>query len=100
MKYLVHGLLAAMSAGLCSPGYADALDDAYAAYMDAWDAAPLSVRKAVFVDDAALGYGLYVERESNAFDAGEPLVVYLEPVGYGYGSASSDDSIRIPTSVP
>lgn len=69
---------------LAAPLSADPLDDARAAYLAAWDAAPLAVRKAVFVTGPAAGYGLLEERGSNAFGIGEPIHIYLEPVGYGF----------------
>ncbi len=50
-----------------------------------WDAAPLTVRKALYIEDSS-GYGLYIERPVPAiFGPGEKILVYVEPVGYGYG---------------
>lgn len=60
----------------------EALEEAYGI---AWEAIPLTIRKQLFVSDAT-GYGLYIEREAgNVFAPGEPLVLYLEPLGFGYG---------------
>lgn len=70
-----------------SSSHAQSLDEAHAAYLEAWAAAPLAARKAVFVTGPAAGYGLQEERESNAFKAGEPIYIYLEPVGYGWQAA-------------
>ena len=54
-----------------------------------WDATPLYANKALFVK-AADGYGLYTERERGAtFAPDEPLLLYLEPVGFGYGDAGT-----------
>ncbi|MFK7838640.1 MAG: hypothetical protein AB8B60_20745 [Sulfitobacter sp.] len=50
-----------------------------------WNASPLIVQKALFAESAT-GYGLYVEREAGStFKQGEKLLIYVEPVGYGYG---------------
>lgn len=48
----------------------------------AWEATPLSFRKAIFVDEA-VGFGIYKARGAE-FKPGEPVVVYAEPVGYGW----------------
>lgn len=63
---------------------ADALEEARAAFLAAWEAAPLSVGKALLVTGPAAGYGLYEERGANAFAPDEPIHIYLEPVGYGW----------------
>lgn len=52
---------------------------------DAWKQAPLAFTSATFTEGKAKGFGQYVPRENNAFDAGEDLNVYVEPIGYGYG---------------
>lgn len=54
-----------------------------------WDAAPLSLPTALFVQSAS-GYGLYVERPEGAvFQPGEVLLVYAEVLGYGYGNTGT-----------
>lgn len=51
----------------------------------AWSESPLTVRKALFVEGSS-GYGLYVERENgNVFRKGDALLIYAEPIGFGYG---------------
>src|SRR4051812_32600582 len=42
------------------------------------------MRRALFVAKKAQGSGQFEERSSNVFKAGEPLVAYAEPVGYGW----------------
>ena len=65
---------------------AAALDRLNEAMEIAWDAAPLIVRKALYLEQKASGFGIYVERSAPAtFRPGEKLFVYVEPVGYGYG---------------
>lgn len=79
----------AAAAALCLAGAlplaADPLDDARSAFLAAWEAAPLSVRQSLFVTTPAAGYGIYEPRGSNVFSGGEPLYIYLQPMGYGWG---------------
>lgn len=50
-----------------------------------WDYGPLFVKNAIYVD-AVSGYGQFTERsQGSAFRAGEKLVIYVEPAGYGFG---------------
>ncbi|MCW2308149.1 hypothetical protein [Rhodobium gokarnense] len=65
-------------------GAAEALRDA------AWQAAPLGFTTARFVAAPAKGYGRYEPREDTTFKAGEPIAVYAEPVGYGFGRDGED----------
>ncbi len=75
--------------GLLEAGNAPAaLDRLQEAMEIAWDASPLIVRKALFVESSS-GYGLYVERSAaSTFKPGEKLLVYVEPAGYGYGRSA------------
>ena len=50
---------------------------------DFWANAPMVARNATFVSEVS-GYGLYKERDAS-FKADEPQIVYLEPLGFGYG---------------
>jgi hypothetical protein len=105
MKFLAVAAATALAALTPATLRADALDDARAAYLAAWDAAPLAVRKAVFVTAPAQGFGLYEERTSNVFGAGEPIHIYFEPVGFGWAEGEGglnrfgmDIGLRILTS--
>ncbi len=51
-----------------------------------WQTLPLGFTRVVLVaaDDKA-GYGVYTPRESNAYKPGEPIEIYVEPFGFGYG---------------
>ncbi len=55
----------------------------------AWTAMPLILRKTIFVQEPANGYGLYVPKTEANFSAGEKLRIYVEPVGYGYGQTGA-----------
>ena len=50
--------------------------------MVAWEKLPLTQKRAVFVTTKPEIYGGYEERKSNVFKPGEPLLTYVEPVGY------------------
>lgn len=51
------------------------------------DAAPvLGFTESTLVAENATGYGVYNPRENNQFKTGTPILIYCEPVGFGYGS--------------
>jgi len=50
-----------------------------------WTAMPLAVMNVKQVDSAS-GFGIYSERANHIYKPGEKVVLYMEPVGYGYGS--------------
>ena len=60
-----------------------ALQDAVA---EAWQKMPLTQRHALFVSAKPESYGVYEERKSNIFKAGETLVTYVEPIGYTWSA--------------
>jgi hypothetical protein len=49
-----------------------------------WQASPLLFPMPVIVEGAE-GYGIYTPRTNAGIRPGEPLRVYVEPIGYGYG---------------
>lgn len=51
----------------------------------AWDRIPLTVQKALFTAADPQGFGIYDRRDSNEFKSDQVLVIYSEPVGYGFG---------------
>jgi hypothetical protein len=78
-------LLAALA--MAGPARAQALDDldkCEAAVLAAWQQAPLTVRIAVFVAEEPKAFGIYNPRPSARFRPGEKIILYLEPVGYGW----------------
>ena len=50
-----------------------------------------------FVSSEPGGYGIYEDRKSNIFKSGETLLLYVEPVGYAYGTVTDDDGNRLYT---
>jgi hypothetical protein len=61
-----------------------ALTEIDKAVEEIWIASPLLFRKVLFADSAA-GFGVYADRGNSTFKSGEPLFIYVEPIGFGYG---------------
>lgn len=59
-----------------------AIETLRAAMLVLWDRSPLTIRRALFVQERAQGFGIYNERPSNVFKQGEKILVYAEPVGF------------------
>lgn len=56
------------------------------ALMDAvWQASGFGVAYAVLTEPGGAGYGLYEPRTSVVYAPGEPIVLYVETFGYGFG---------------
>lgn len=60
-----------------------AIEAAEKAVEAAWEATPLSFRKVIYASEV-IGFGAYIERPDNRFKAGEQIIIYAEPFGYGY----------------
>jgi hypothetical protein len=64
-----------------------AMEAAAAFYGQVWDAIPaLGFTQSSLVAVNATGYGVYNPRPNNVFKAGEPILIYCEPYGFGFGS--------------
>lgn len=50
-----------------------------------WSQMPMSFGKVLFVASDPQGFGIYDIRDNSNFKLKDPLVVYFEPKGYGYG---------------
>ncbi|UDL87531.1 hypothetical protein LGH82_20335 [Mesorhizobium sp. PAMC28654] len=50
-----------------------------------WQAMSLAIMNVKQVDSAT-GFGIYSERANHTYKPGEKIFLYMEPVGYGYGS--------------
>lgn len=70
---------------LAEKSYAAALAAIAEAQQAIWDAAPMTVQRALFVAADPGGFGIFDMRESNTFKRSEPLIIYAEPLGFGYG---------------
>lgn len=51
----------------------------------AWEAMPLQIAVATPVEGDPQGYGIYDPRPTHDFALGEPVVIYVEPMGFGHG---------------
>jgi hypothetical protein len=74
------------------------VDKQEAALDAAWEKTPLTVRKAFFVTKHPSAFGGYTQRSSDVFKPGEPLLAYIEPVGYGWkgnGNGVFDLSVSV-----
>ena len=69
--------------------YLDAMAALEQAQDALWAQAPLSFRRTLFTAGTPTGYGIYDLRENNTFKRAEPLIIYAEPMGYGYGRDGS-----------
>lgn len=65
-----------------------AIDAANALLATVWDGTPeIGIHQTVLVTEAAAGFGIYNPRADEKFKVGEPILIYAEPFGFGYGSA-------------
>lgn len=56
-------------------------------YVQVWDQSPgLTFGQALLVAENATGFGVFNPRDSNVFKPGEPILIYCEPFGFGYGN--------------
>ena len=66
---------------------AGAIAAARDAFAKAWDATTgLAIGETALIAEPASGYGIYNPREGDKFKIGEPVLIYAEPMGFGYGS--------------
>jgi hypothetical protein len=66
---------------------AGALDDARALFTQVWDQSPaITFGQALLVAEGATGFGVFNPRADNVFKKGDPILIYCEPYGFGYGS--------------
>jgi len=57
-----------------------------------WDqVGTIAFSEAALVTETAAGYGIYTTRADAIFKVGEPVIIYAEPFGFGYG-AQADGS--------
>jgi hypothetical protein len=64
--------------------YIEALATLARAEDSVWRDAPLSFRRALFVSSDSKGFGVYDIHEGDTFSRIRPIIVYAEPVGYGF----------------
>ncbi|MCD6363016.1 MAG: hypothetical protein J7M13_03320 [Synergistetes bacterium] len=62
--------------------YKNALIKARELYLSLWNKSPLLLKKSLLVEDEPQGVGIYTERKNNKFAEGDPIYIYVEPMGY------------------
>jgi len=81
-------LFAALALGLAAgPALSQSLEDYEAAEAElvaVWEATPLTFRNVTFVTEPSNAFGVYKAREGDSFKTGEPIIVYAEPIGFGW----------------
>lgn len=76
-----------IEAKLAAQNTTGALDSSRALMTAVWDTAPaIGFTEATLVAQGATGYGVYNPRATNQFATGTPILIYCEPVGFGYGA--------------
>ena len=78
-----------LSIGAAAAQSLEEVDKRQAAVIEAWQKTPLTIRRALFIEGEPRGFGLYRERSTKDFKPGEKVVVYAEPVGYGWKDAGN-----------
>ena len=69
--------------------YEDAVKALEAAQDKLWAEMPMMFRRALFTAGEPVGYGVYDLRGDNVFKRSEKLIIYSEPMGYGFGRDGS-----------
>jgi len=83
-RALIALLLLLIATSHASAQTLEDIDRREAAVMEAWEATPLTIRRAFFVSEHPQGFGEYIQRANNVFKSDEQLVAYAEPVGFGW----------------
>ncbi|TXI03945.1 MAG: hypothetical protein E6Q73_03915 [Pseudorhodobacter sp.] len=64
-----------------------AITAARRAFGKAWEATTgLAIGETALISEPASGYGIYNPRPDDKFKIGEPILIYAEPMGFGYGN--------------
>jgi hypothetical protein len=76
-----------IEAKLSAGDFPGALDDSRALMAQVWDQSPgLTFGQALLVAENATGFGVFNPRANNVFKQGDPILIYCEPFGFGYGA--------------
>ena len=77
----------AIETKLAANDFGGALDAARDILAQVWDQSPgLTFTQSLLVAENATGYGVYNPRADNVFKSGAPILIYCEPLGFGYGT--------------
>ena len=76
----IEGLIAAQDSAAAGAAAAEL-------FSQVWETAPeISFRQVVLVAEPASGFGVYNPRADAIYKVGEPVIIYAEPYGYGFGA--------------
>jgi len=64
--------------------FVEALDAMRTATVSVWEAAPLTFRRALWIEEAPGGWGVYAPRSGATFASGDKMIAYAEPVGFSW----------------
>lgn len=84
MRLILSAGLALLFTSTVSAATLEEFDAARADLQALAEQVPLTQRATLFLTEPSKGYGLYKERENAVFAQGEPIISYVEPVGYGW----------------
>ena len=77
----------AIETRLAAGDYAGALDSGQDFVAQIWDQTPaITFGQSLLVAENATGFGVFNPRENNVFKQGDPILIYCEPFGFGYGA--------------
>lgn len=62
--------------------YTETIKDLRDALLGVWNQAPLAADNVTWIKEAPEGYGMYTPRENNVLNDAEPILLYMEPIGY------------------
>lgn len=78
---------AGIEARLAAEDYDTALAGARDLLGQIWEQTPaIGFSQSILVSESATGYGIYNARPNDIYKKGEPILLYAEPYGFGYGS--------------
>ena len=87
---LAGGTFVLMAGNLAKGQSLGEIDKRDEAVQVAWEKTPFAIRQAFFVTGKPGGFGMYTPRPDTPFKAGEQLVVYAEPVAFGWKGVEDD----------
>jgi len=67
--------------------FVEALDAMRAGTVSLWEAAPLTFRRALWIEEAPGGWGAYTPRSSATYASGDKMFAYAEPVGFSWSAS-------------
>ncbi|MBW2622829.1 MAG: hypothetical protein JRD68_07965, partial [Deltaproteobacteria bacterium] len=75
--------------------YLETIQDLRDALVGVWNQAPLALTNVIWIKEAPEGYGMYTPRENNVLNDAEPILLYMEPVGYTIKKSGSYYSLSL-----